>query len=282
MLAHRLAHRGKGGNPGDDNEADGTGDGVGDRKKTKSAAGTPPNVGTPALPFFWSSALQNSDFSELIDPKTDFEILSYLTDITSESNDDEIVTRFHFDPRNNPFFTNEVLEKKVMITPSSPYLDDVDVHGTTATKIKWTGEALRDRKMKMRRGRGRGRKGKDKRNDKKDDDHESDDADDDLLPISGFFDSFFRNLGTGSSDEVMRGIRKEEVEDDENDDGVAELLSEILTEHFQMAQVMHDSIIPHAIRYYNDEVQSDEDDSDETDEDDDEDDEDDDTDGEER
>jgi len=203
---------------------------------------------TPQLPGFWMEVLSNSDFSDLIQ-NWDLGLFTYLEDITSHSSKEVLTVSFHF--KTNPFMKNTVVEKQVFISQSSPYLDDVDVNGTKCTEIEWHQGRNLGKKTVMLKKKVKGSK-------------EVKEVTEQQDRIS-FFNLFFRNLGEGAAgDDNFYGLTEEEIGDD-GPEQAEDLLSELLTEHYQMTMLFRDSVIPHAIRYYCGEVGEDDESEDEDD-----------------
>mmetsp|Transcript_22657 Transcript_22657/g.49637 ORF Transcript_22657/g.49637 Transcript_22657/m.49637 type:complete len:307 (-) Transcript_22657:643-1563(-) len=103
----------------------------------------PPKEGEPAdpadvkgIPEFWATVLLKCDITaELIKDK-DFEVLKFLTNITSEQDFEDgaprgFTLKFHF--AENPYFTNTVLEKKYVMLPE----DEGVLEKAVGTKIEW-------------------------------------------------------------------------------------------------------------------------------------------------
>jgi nucleosome assembly protein 1-like 1 len=88
------------------------------------------------IPEFWLTALRNHDmFSEAIS-EDDEEALKYLEDIVYEPLADEagsFVLKFHF--KENPYFTNEVLEKTYHISGDDE--DEVVCESVDSSEIHW-------------------------------------------------------------------------------------------------------------------------------------------------
>lgn len=92
---------------------------------------------TRGIPDFWLTALKNHDLFEDAFVEEDEEALKYLEDVVYEpltSEPGSFVLKFHF--RENPFFTNELLEKTYHIENKSDS-EEVVCESVDSTEIHW-------------------------------------------------------------------------------------------------------------------------------------------------
>lgn len=206
---------------------------------------------TPAIPGFWKIVLQNADeFQELIE-EHDEPVLDYLQDIRWEPLEEESAGfRLRFLFEQNPFFSNETLDKEYVTELKNPFIDRLTCAKITSSKIKWLPGKDVTVEMVSKKGAGRKRT-KAKRE----------------VPRKSFFRTFFRDLGPDED------VPEEEMEDlEEDEDALADLMDDLIDEDYEAALCLREQIIPHAVRWYTGDAC--EDDDDEDDDDDEEDDED--------
>eukprot|EP00931_Biecheleriopsis_adriatica_P011689 TRINITY_DN11276_c0_g2_i1.p1 TRINITY_DN11276_c0_g2~~TRINITY_DN11276_c0_g2_i1.p1 ORF type:complete len:335 (-),score=104.45 TRINITY_DN11276_c0_g2_i1:448-1452(-) len=199
------------------------------RVLTRMKGAADSKAGTPAIPGFWRTVLQNSPlFAEDVQ-RHDEPVLDFLSDIQSSYIDDndpfkgfKILFLFSL----NPYFSNRVLEK-TYLTESKAYMRPQFVK-ISATRIDWlpgknvTVDVVVSKKAKHARRR----PAKPRREE---------------VPRPSFFRTFFRNLGPD-----------EEIPDDESESDLedGELMNALIDEDLEQGMGLRDSVVPHAVRWF--------------------------------
>lgn len=240
-----------------------------ERTKVLTAPGDGPVVGTPAISGFWAKAMKNHPAFENVIEEWDEPVLEYIRDITTDNIDKDDSNKgfrltFHF--TENPYFSNETLEKEYHIEETSPYTQDLEVTLIKASEIQWKdGKDVTIEKVAKKVKGGGAKKAKQKKEKEE--------------PRDSIFRHFFRTLKPDMPvpDDVNLDEMGGMCDEDDDDEGIVEMLME--NDH-EVGMALRDQIIPFAVRWYTGEAAPDDDDDDEDDEseddDDDEDDEDDD------
>eukprot|EP00933_Yihiella_yeosuensis_P032089 TRINITY_DN25679_c0_g1_i1.p1 TRINITY_DN25679_c0_g1~~TRINITY_DN25679_c0_g1_i1.p1 ORF type:complete len:328 (+),score=107.40 TRINITY_DN25679_c0_g1_i1:69-1052(+) len=221
------------------------------------------STGTPALPGFWAKALMNHPAFEEEIEEYDVPVLQYLRDIQYEFvslSPQVFKLRFLF--AENPYFENTELVKEYT-NEWQDYSGEYDVKEVTGQKIEWKdGKDVTVEKVKSKKGAKKGGKAK----------KES------IEPRPSFFRSLERSLKQGQElpediDPMELAMALDCESDDEMDE--EELVDALMQQDFEAAEVIRDTIIPYAVRWYTGEAdpRDDDDDEDEESEDDDDDDE---------
>jgi len=112
-------------------------------ERTKVLTTNPPDgpvTGTPALTGFWATAMKNHPAFESVIEDWDEPVLAYIREITKsniDENDSNKGFKLTFQFTENPYFTNEILEKEYHLEESSPYTQECDVTLIKASEINW-------------------------------------------------------------------------------------------------------------------------------------------------
>lgn len=235
----------------------------------ENAKGASQTYGTPAIPNFWLTCLQNHpDLADIIS-EHDEEVLGYLKNITKEDLPDESGLNmagfrliFHFSP--NPFFENERLVKEYHIKETNPWTQDLEVPEITFVgEIQW--KEGKDVTMEVRKKKNKKKKGKGKKGG-------SGSTVMEKVPRVSFFRIFFRTLKKGEdAPEDLVAFQREGEEGDSDDDSDEEedMMEMLMDDDYDKGVAFRDSIIPFAVRWFTGEAVPD-DDEDDTDDDDDE------------
>eukprot|EP00929_Paragymnodinium_shiwhaense_P009242 TRINITY_DN113335_c0_g1_i1.p1 TRINITY_DN113335_c0_g1~~TRINITY_DN113335_c0_g1_i1.p1 ORF type:complete len:321 (-),score=86.42 TRINITY_DN113335_c0_g1_i1:3-965(-) len=197
--------------------------------------------GTPAIPGFWRTVLQNHpDFLEDIE-EYDEPVLDYLQNITGQrkSCGDEVgrgshftfELRFFFD--SNPYFSNSELRKVFWVKRQHQFMDcasddSYQCYKVEATPIDWhpgkdvTVEAGRRRREKKKKDKSK--------------------ADENYR--HSFFRVFFRNLGPDCEIPPEYGHPEDEECDGED------FMSCLLNEDYERGRSLYDNLVPRAVKWY--------------------------------
>lgn len=200
-----------------------------------------PAGGTPAIPGFWKTVLQNSaEYQEDIE-EYDEPVLDFLRDVVCDMFEGSTGFRIRFLFEPNPYFSNTELAKVYRTEPKSPYSERLECTQIESSKIEWhPGKNVTVEAM-TKKSKDKGRKKTKTRREE--------------VPRPSFFRVFFRNLGPDDE------IPEEELEEQEEEDDYNALMECLLADDFEQALTLRDSIIPHAVRWYTGEA-CDEDDED--------------------
>eukprot|EP00927_Polykrikos_kofoidii_P035329 TRINITY_DN29912_c0_g1_i1.p1 TRINITY_DN29912_c0_g1~~TRINITY_DN29912_c0_g1_i1.p1 ORF type:complete len:375 (-),score=44.57 TRINITY_DN29912_c0_g1_i1:85-1209(-) len=199
--------------------------------------------GTPALPGFWTSVLQNSVEFRCHIETHDRLALDYLSDIQSSWLDDTdhergFMIRFFFEA--NPYFRNRTVDKIYRTERRSPctYLE---CHKIETTKVEWfPGKDVTVDVIARKRKSGVRRRPVQPRTQE--------------IPRRSFFRLYFRNLGP--DEDLLDG----EIMDFNKDDHT----KAVMDEDYDQGLALRDYLIPHAIRWVTGEAGKDSDDDDTT------------------
>jgi len=239
-------------------------------ERTKVLTTNPPDgpaTGTPALSGFWATAMKNHPAFESVIEEWDEPVLEYIRDITKsniDENDSNKGFRLTFHFAENPYFSNETLEKEYHVEESSPYTQEVEVTLIKASEIEWKeGKDVTIEKVAKKVKGGGAKKAKQKKEKEE--------------PRDSVFRHFFRTMKPDMP--LPDDVNLEEMggmcDEDDDEEGIVEMLME--NDH-EVGMALRDQIIPFAVRWFTGEAAPDDDDDDEdgeSEDDDDEDDEDD-------
>merc|ERR1712070_184518 len=234
-------------------------------ERTRVLTTAPPDgplVGTPALSGFWATAMKKHPAFESVIEEWDEPVLAYIRDITTNDLDEDDSNKgfrltFHF--TENPYFSNETLEKEYHIEESSPYTQEQEVTLIKASEIQWKdGKDVTVEKVAKKVKGGGAKKAKQKKEKEE--------------PRDSIFRHFFRTLKPDMP--VPDDVNLDDVggmcDEDDDDEGIMEMLMD--NDH-EVGMALRDQIIPFAVRWYTGEAAPDDDDDDEDDESEDDDDE---------
>merc|ERR1719503_151832 len=225
-------------------------------ERTKVLTTNPPDgpvTGTPALTGFWATAMKNHPAFESVIEEWDEPVLEYIRDITKSNIDENDSNKgfkltFHFSE--NPYFSNETLEKEYHIEESSPYTQDVEVTLIKASEIDWkAGKDVTIEKVAKKVKGGGVKKAKQKKEKEE--------------PRDSIFRHFFRTLKPDMA--VPDDVNLDDVggsDEDDDDEGIMEMLMD--NDH-EVGMALRDQIIPFAVRWYTGEAAPDDDDDDDDD-----------------
>lgn len=226
-----------------------------DRMKVLTALSDGPVTGTPAISGFWATAMKNHPAFESVIEEWDEPVLEYIRDITKEDIDESDSNKgfkltFFF--AENPFFTNEILEKEYHLEESSPYTQECDVTLIKATEINWKdGKDVTIEKVAKKVKGGGAKKAKQKKEKEE--------------PRDSVFRHFFRTLKPDMAlpDDVNLDDMGGMCDEEDEEGGIVEMLMD--NDH-EVGMALRDQIIPFAVRWYTGEAAPDDDDDDEDDE----------------
>jgi len=221
-------------------------------------------LGTPGVPDFWLTAMNNCPDLEQCVHDCDEEVLKYVQDIQKtflDASEEKKGMRFELTFRKNPFFTNEMLWFEVHndydAATYKPYKEPTCIE-QKACAIDWTKNITVEKKAKESNAKKGGKKKPAKAKEE---------------PVPSFFSIFFTNIKKDDPlPDSLQCVYEEMAEEEEMDD-ITELHLGMLT---QTACAFAEDFLPYALRYFTGEAGEDDDDDDEESEEEDDDDEDDD------
>jgi len=237
-------------------------------ERTKVLTTNPPDgplTGTPALTGFWATAMKNHPAFESVIEEWDEPVLEYIREITKsniDENDSNKGFKLTFQFTENPYFTNDILEKEYHLEETSPYTQECDVTLIKATEINWRdGKDVTIEKVAKKVKGGGAKKNKQKKEKEE--------------PRDSVFRHFFRTLKPDMAvpDDVNLDDMGGMCDEDDDEEGIVEMLMD--NDH-EVGMALRDQIIPFAVRWFTGEAAPEDDDDDEDDESEDDDDDDDD------
>lgn len=202
--------------------------------------------GTPACPDFWVTALQNSEITECINDEGDEAVLKYLIDITKSHPDPDCPqkgTRIEFHFKENPYFDHKVLSVEIVtdydVATYKPWqeVECIEIKGCTIDWKKGKNPTVAKKEVKAKKGSKRPPKTTE-------------------APCMSFFRFLFTSYK--KDDDLPEGLECIYSEDmDDEDDDMGEMH---LSQVGGMVDVLEESILPYAVRYYTGEASPDDDD----------------------
>jgi nucleosome assembly protein 1-like 1 len=212
------------------------------------------DVGTPALPGFWTQALKNHPAFEDEIQEWDEPVMAYLKDVTVEQLSGEVPyskgykVHFHFEA--NPYFEPSLLTKEYHLEEVCPYRGEDKVKEIKSTEIQWKpGKDVTVEKVQKKVKGGGAKKNKQKK--------EKEEARD------SFFRKFFRHLKCDDPlpDDLQQLVMQGDDDDDSDDDDM-DLMEEFMENDRDLADALKDQIVPFAVRWYTGEAAPEDDDDD--------------------
>lgn len=159
---------------------------------------------------FWLNAMRNHPMITSMIYDQDFDLLKYLTDVKLVTEETSNNFTLEFYFKENSIISNEVLRKKYVLS------ENAEVKSVQGTEIKWKGASLTQKVKKTKK------KGKNKKSGTK------------VEEIPSFF-VFFKSIEKGDKDE----------EDEEEDD-----FGDNLEDDYDFGREFKDELIPNAVLYY--------------------------------
>lgn len=203
------------------------------------------SFGTPAIPNFWVSCLQNHpEIAETVF-EWDVPVLCYLKNVTAETLPDPSGLnmagfRLTFTFSANPYFANERLVKEYHTREPSPWTRDLEVTEIIMRdEIQWKDGndvtiGLKKKEVKKK---------KKKKKEEVPDVVEK-------VPRVSFFRIFFRTLKRGeSAPEDLAGFQRDE-EDDAESDEEEDMMERIMDDSYDLGVAFRESVIPFAVRWF--------------------------------
>ena len=171
---------------------------------------------------FWLNAMRNNPMIASMIFDQDFDLLKHLVDVKLVTEQATNNFTLEFYFKENSIISNEVLSKKYVLT------DNSEVKSAEGTEIKWKGASLTQKVKKTKK------KGKNKKSGTK------------VEEIPSFF-LFFKSIDEGDKDD----------EDEDEDD-----FGDSLEDDYDIGREFKDELIPNAVLYYFNVVESTDDDDD--------------------